>query len=65
MKLKKQEIEIYLKQIKKDLETAVADAEKASGEYSDDIHARRSFECGFLGSRIKNAVWMLNWMEVK
>jgi hypothetical protein len=63
MKLKKQEIEMYLKEIKKDLETAVADAEKYSAEFSDDIHARRSFECGFLGSRIKHAVWMLNEME--
>lgn len=63
MKLSKKEIEYYLELIKRDLETAVSDAQKASAEYSDDIHSRNAFECGFLNGRIKDVLSTINRME--
>jgi hypothetical protein len=63
MKLSKKEIEMCLELIKNNLETAVSDAQNASAKYSDDIHSRNAFECGFLNGRIKDVLSTINQME--
>lgn len=60
---KNQKLLAMIREATMDLLTAVADAEKASKEFSNDIHARRSFECGYLGSRIKYTLQVLEEAE--
>lgn len=63
MTKKDQKLQAIIREAFMSLATAVGDAEKSSGEFSDDIHARRSYECGYLGSRIKYVVQLMQEAE--
>ena len=63
MTKKEQKLQIIIREAFISLASAIGDAEKSSGEYSDDIHARRSYECGYLGSRIKYVVQLMEEAE--